>query len=139
MADAQSQTVNNRITSANHEYDPAGNQTKAVVDAAGTVQQYRYDAAGRLVQVLNANGSSVLASYSYGASNQRLMSVEGGTTTYYGWEGGQVIAEYAPSGSSALQWQTGYLYLAGRLLATMSGAAGSGTRFHHPDLWGREW
>ena len=60
----------------------------------------------------------------------------GSPVTYYGWDGGRVIAEYAPSGASGLLWQTGYVYLGGRLLATMNGAAGSGTRFHHPDRLG---
>ncbi|MCI0400653.1 MAG: RHS repeat-associated core domain-containing protein, partial [Gammaproteobacteria bacterium] len=126
-------TASNRITTAGFEYDPAGNQTRAVVDSVGTQQQYRYDAAGRLAQVLNADGSSVLATYSYGASNQRLKSVEGSVTTYYGWDGGKVIAEYDPSGANALQWRTGYIYLGGRLLATTNGG---GTRFHHPDRLG---
>ena len=129
----QGQTLNNRITSANFTYDPAGNQTRAVVDAGGAQQQYRYDAAGRLAQVLNADGSAVLATYSYGAGNQRLMSVEGGVTTYYGWDGGQVIGEYEASGASGLLWKTGYVYLGGRLLATTNA---NGTRFHHPDRLG---
>lgn len=53
----QGQTLTNRITSANFAYDPAGNQTRAVVDTGGAQQQYRYDAAGRLAQVLNADGA----------------------------------------------------------------------------------
>jgi YD repeat-containing protein len=100
-------TASNRVTSTNFEYDPAGNQTKAVINSSGTVQQYRYDAAGRLAQVLDGSGAT-LATYSYGASNQRLMSVEGAITTYYGWDGGQIIAEYVRSGSSGLMFQTGY-------------------------------
>jgi RHS repeat-associated protein len=135
LASLSYNTGNNRVTSANFEYDPAGNQTKAVINASGAVQQYRYDAAGRLAQVLDGGGAT-LATYSYGASNQRLMSVEGAITTYYGWDGGQIIAEYAPSGSSGLLFQTGYVYLGGRLLATVSAVAGSGTRFHHPDRLG---
>ena len=103
-----------------------------MVDSGGTQQQYRYDAAGRLAQVLSSGGAT-LATYSYGAGNQRLMSVEGGVTTCYGWDGGQVIAEYEPSGASGLLWKTGYVYLGGRLLATTNAG---GTRFHHPDRLG---
>ncbi len=135
LASLSFNTASNRATSANFEYDPAGNQTKAVINSSGAAQKYRYDAAGRLAQALDAN-DNVQATYSYGASNQRLMSVEGAVTTYYGWDGGRVIAEYTPSGASGLSWQTGYVYLGGRLLATMNGAAGSGTRFHHPDRLG---
>jgi RHS repeat-associated protein len=135
LASLGASATSNRITSANFEYDPAGNQTKAVVNDAGTVQQYRYDAAGRLAQVLNDSGAT-LASHSYGASNQRLMSVEGGVTTYYGWDGGHVIAEYEASGTNGLLWKTGYVYLGGRLLATMNEGANGGPRFHHPDRLG---
>ncbi len=127
--------ANNRLSNPGFEYDPAGNQTKAVVAAGGYQQQYRYDCAGRLAQVLDASGN-VLATYSYGAGNQRLMSVEGGVAKYYAWDGGQIIAEYEAWGTNALIWKTSYVYLGGRLLATTSGADGSETRFHHPDRLG---
>jgi len=139
LASLSFNAANNRVTSANgntnFEHDPAGNQTKAVINSSGTIQQYRYDAAGRLAQVLDGGGAT-LATHSYGASNQRLMSVEGSITTFYGWDGGQIIAEYAPSGATDLSFQTGYVYLGGRLLATVNAVAGSGTRFHHPDRLG---
>jgi RHS repeat-associated protein len=128
-------TANNRINTAGFEYDPAGNQTRAVINDSGTQQQYRYDCAGRLAQVLDANGAT-LATYTYGASNQRLVSVEGGVTKYFAWDGGQIIAEYESSGANALVWKTSYVYLGGRLLATTSGAGGTETRFHHPDRLG---
>jgi YD repeat-containing protein len=77
LANLSFNTASNRINSAGFEYDPAGNQTRAVINDGGTQQQYRYDCAGRLALVLDANGN-VLATHAYGASNQRLMSVEGG-------------------------------------------------------------
>jgi RHS repeat-associated protein len=128
-------TANNRINTAGFEYDPAGNQTRAVINDGGTQQQYRYDCAGRLAQVLDASGN-VVATHSYGASNQRLVSVEGGVTRYFAWDGGQTIAEFEASGANALVWKTSYVYLVGRLLATTSGAGGTETRFHHPDRLG---
>jgi YD repeat-containing protein len=127
--------VNNQIISPGFKYDPAGNQTAAVIDNSGTRQQYRYDCANRLVQVLDGNGN-VLATHAYGAGNERLMSVEGGVTKYHAWAGGQIIAEYEASGTNALIWKTSYVYLGGRLLATTSGADGTETRFHHPDRLG---
>ncbi len=127
--------ANNRINTPGFEYDPAGNQTRAVIDASGTQQQYRYDCAGRLAQSLDASGN-VLATYAYGAGNQRLVSVEGGVTKYYAWDGGQIIAEYEAWGTNGLIWKTSYVYLGGRLLATTSGADGNETRFHHPDRLG---
>ncbi len=105
-----------------------------MVDTSGT-QQYRYDCAGRLAQALDASGN-VLATYTYGAGNQRLVSVEGGVTKYYAWDGGQIIAEYEAWGTNGLIWKTSYVYLGGRLLATTSGADGSETRFHYPDRLG---
>ncbi len=123
----------NRITSAGFAYDDGGNQTKVVIDGSGTQQQSQYDAAGRLVKVLDGSGTTVVASYSYGAGNQRLMSVEGGVTRYYGWGEGGIICEYEAAGASGLQWKTSYVYLGGQLMATTSGSDGSETRFHHPD------
>jgi RHS repeat-associated protein len=127
--------ANNRITTAGFEYDPAGNQTRAVINASGTQQQYRYDCAGRLAQVLDGSGN-VLATYSYGAGNQRLMSVEGGVTKYFAWAGGKIIAEYEAWGTNALIWKTSYVFLGGQLLATTSGAGGTEIRFYHPDRLG---
>ncbi|MCI0393184.1 MAG: RHS repeat-associated core domain-containing protein [Acidobacteria bacterium] len=135
LASLSYNTASNRVTSAGFEYDPAGNQTRAVINDSGTQQQYRYDSAGRLAQVLDGSGG-LLATHSYGASNERLMSVEGGMTRYYGWDGGRIIAEYEASGVNALQWKTSYVYLGGRLLATTSGSSGAETRFHHPDRLG---
>jgi RHS repeat-associated protein len=94
-------------------------------------QQYRYDCANRLVQVSDASGN-VLATYAYGASNQRLMSVEGGVTKYFAWAMREIVAEYEAWGTNALIWKTSYVYLGGRLLATTSGADGTEMRFHHP-------
>jgi RHS repeat-associated protein len=127
--------ANNRINTSGFEYDPAGNQTRAVINAIGTQQQYRYDCAGRLAQVLDGSGN-VLATYSYGAGNQRLMSVEGGVTKYFAWAGGNIISEYEAWGTNALIWKKSYVYLGVRLLATTSGADGMETQFHHPDRLG---
>jgi RHS repeat-associated protein len=127
--------LNNRIASPGFEYDPAGNQTRAVIDSSGTQQQYSYDCANRLVQVSDASGN-VLATHAYGAGNQRLMSVEGGVTKFFAWDGGKIIAEYEAWGTNGLIWKTNYVYLGGQLLATTSGADGTETRFHHPDRLG---
>ena len=70
---AQSQTVNNRITTVGYEYDPAGNQTRGQTDG-GTWLRYKYDAAGRLAVVMD-DSSNPLETYSYGASNERLLMV----------------------------------------------------------------
>jgi YD repeat-containing protein len=110
-------TASNWINAQGFEYDPAGNQTRAVINSSGAQQQYRYDEANRLRQVLNADGA-VIAEYEYGASNERLVTNEGGVTTYYAWEGGRIIAEYQASGASSLIWKMSYVYLERRLLAT---------------------
>jgi RHS repeat-associated protein len=127
--------ANNRINTPGFEYDPAGNQTRAVVDASGRQQVYRYDCAGRLTHILDSNQVEV-AVYGYGAGNQRLMSVEGGVVKYFAWDGGKIIAGYEAWGANALVWKTSYVYLGGQLLATTSGIDGTETRFHHPDRLG---
>ncbi len=128
--------LNNRITSAGFAYNDTGDQTSAVIDESGTQQQSQYDAAGRLVKVLDGSGTTVLASYSYGAGNQRLMSVEGGVTRYFAWGGEGILSEYEAVGASGLKWKTSYVYLSGQLMATTSGSDGSETRFHHPNRLG---
>jgi RHS repeat-associated protein len=124
-------TASNRITSANFEYDAAGNQTRAV-DESGTIRRYRYDAAGRLAQVLTDDEVMVVASYSYGVTNQRLKGVENGVATYYAWGGSAVIAEYGEV-AGALNWNKSYVYLDNRLLQTQAPAE---TQYHHPDRLG---
>ena len=69
-------TASNRIDKTNFTYDAAGNQTKS--DENGLVNNYKYDAVGRLVEVSNSAGTHT---YAYGASNQRLQSVEGSTVS----------------------------------------------------------
>ena len=129
---AQSQTLTNRITTDGYEYDPAGNQTRGQTEN-GVWLRSKYDAAGRLAQVLT-DASAVLETYGYGATNERLVTTDSnGTTTFYAWEGGQVIAEYSGVGANGLSWNKHYVYLGGRLLATLSG---SGTQYYHPDRLG---
>jgi RHS repeat-associated protein len=125
----------NRISTAGFAYDAAGNQTRTVVDASGGQQVSQYDCAGRLARVLDGSGNE-LARYVYGEGAQRLMSIEGGVTKYFAWDGGKIIAEYEASGANAMVWKTSYVYLGGQLLATTSGAGGTETRFHHPDRLG---
>ena len=91
----------NRISNAGWEYDAAGNQTRALAPGSRTTfQRFQYDAANRLVRVKDDN-QTVIASYTYGADNQRLITEEfaQGTSirTYYGLS---VIAEYFESGGS---------------------------------------
>jgi RHS repeat-associated protein len=96
------------------------------------VQGYRYDAAGRLVEVANSAGTHT---YAYGATNQRLQLAEvgtGGATTLYMWSGRSVIAEYNGAGGG-MAWTKSYVYLGARLLAT---DAAGGVKYHHPDPLG---
>src|SRR5262245_1669008 len=124
--------TNNRISTAGFAYDAAGNQTRAVVDATGRQQVSQYDCAGRLARTLDGNGVE-LARYVYGAGAERLMSIEGGVTTFYAMAGGQVMAEYEASGTNALRWKMSCVYMGGRLLATEQV---EGIRYHHPDRLG---
>ncbi len=80
-------------------------------------------------QVLADDNTTVLASYTYGDSNERLIAEEGGFRTYYASEGGTTIAEYTESGSSTTPvWSKSYIYLGGRLLSTLTpNGSGGGT------------
>src|SRR6185295_4269771 len=97
-------------------YDPAGNQLQN-----NTGQTFVYDAAGRLAKI--KNGTTTLATYTYGASNRRLITQTGSETstdkTYYVWEGNSVIAEYVEQTSATMpKWSKNYIYIGDRLLAT---------------------
>ena len=130
--------ANNRINSAGYVYDPAGNQIQTSENSVS--KTYQYDAAGRLVKILNSSNQQIGCNI-YGASNQRLVFIEGlagaQTTTYYAWDGGGVVAEYSLVGTNGLQWNKGYVYLGGRLLASLTNTSGTvTTQFQHPDRLG---
>jgi RHS repeat-associated protein len=106
-----------------------------------TGQSFVYDAAGRLAKVKNQSGGT-LATYTYGASNRRLLSQTGSETstdkTYYIWEGDSVIAEYIEQTTATMpKWSKNYIYLGGRLLATEApNSSGELVQYHHPDRLG---
>ncbi len=128
----------NRINSPGWLYDAAGNQIRALRSDGGW-QRFVYDAAGRLVRIKDDNGNTFL-SYKYGATNQRLITQEGGDAsnqrTYHVWDGTNVVAEFGESNYSpyAPSWKKNYVYLSGRLLATQEpSGGGESVLFHHPD------
>ena len=131
----------NRINTAGWEYDAAGNQTR-VQRSDGTWQRCVYDAAGRLVKVQNDSGITQVI-HTYGASNHRLIEQVGNESsnqrTYYAWAGDSVILEYeeTPSAATTPKWLKSYVYLGGRLLATIAPNGGSErVEYHHPDRLG---
>ena len=132
--------ANNRITTGGFAYDAAGNLILAP-DAGGYPQYYEYDAANRLVKVRDLYGS-VIASYTYGPGNQRLIAQNGDNSnvrTYYIWSAGTVIAEYSENASAPIspRWAKSYVYLEGRLLATHeANGTGEMVEYHHPDRLG---
>jgi RHS repeat-associated protein len=130
QAGAPAGVPSNRLTSVTNSgvtspqtYDASGNLT-----SDGT-HNYQYDEENRLAKVDAGTGNE--ASYFYDANNWRVNKTFGGFTTYYVWEGAQVIAEYsnAPAGAG-----TSY-YLADRLsnrLITDGNGAFKGTQDHLP-------
>jgi RHS repeat-associated protein len=131
-------SATNRITTAGFDYDKAGNQVRALAPGSGS-QRFQYDAANRLVKVKADDNVTVLATYTYGDSNERLIADEGGGRTYYDFEGGTVIAEYTESGGSTTPtWSKSYIYLGARLLSTLTpnGAGADFVQYHHPDRLG---
>ncbi len=136
FANGQGQNVDNRIKTVipnDYQYDNAGNITRGQ-DTDGTWQRFEYDAANRLKCVKNDAGTTTLATYTYGASNQRLKAVDGvATNTWYLLEGSKVIAEYNDAAGN-VSWAKNYVYLGDRLLATESTTLA--LQFHHPDRLG---
>jgi RHS repeat-associated protein len=133
--------TSNRINTPGFAYDAAGNQTR-VLRSDGSWQRFQYDAGGRLANVKNDNGL-VLAVYTYGTRNRRLITQDGESgwnlRTYYAWDGEDVVAEYTESNASpfAPQWSKSYVFLYDRLLATLQPGAGSEyVQYDHPDRLG---
>jgi YD repeat-containing protein len=125
----------NRITTTGWQYDAAGNQVRAQAPGGGW-QRYQYYAANRLVKVKADDNVTVLASYTYGDSNERLMVDEGGLRTYYACDG---KVEYTETGSDITPgWSKSYVFLGGRLLSTLTpnGSGGEFVQYHHPDRLG---
>jgi RHS repeat-associated protein len=92
-------TANGVPNTVTYSYDFSGNLTN---DGA---HNYMYDAEGRLAQV--DPGTTNEFDYSYDVNNWRVKKVPGsrnlsGATTYYAWNGGQVIAEYSNAPASAV-------------------------------------
>jgi RHS repeat-associated protein len=125
----------NRITTTGFAYDKAGNQVRALKPGGGS-HRFQYDAANRLVRVKADDGVTVLASYTYADSNQRLVTDEGNLRTYYTCDG---KVEYTESGSDTSPgWSRSSVYLGARLLSTLSpnGSGGEAIQYHHPDRLG---
>lgn len=134
------QAQSNRITTANYQYDLAGNLVKGQAPD-GTWQRYEYDAAGRLKYVKKDSDSWIQQANEYGSSRQRVYSWSYASVdiTFYAWGGSSVIAEYtAPSNNlAAVTWQKSYIYAGSRLLSTFSkNGAAETLEFHHPDRLG---
>ncbi|HKY27415.1 MAG TPA: DUF4214 domain-containing protein [Pyrinomonadaceae bacterium] len=129
--------ANNRITNSGWYYDAAGNQTR--VQSGGVWHRFQYDAANRLVRIKADDNITVLSSFTYGPDNQRLITEEGGTRTYFAPSGGLIAAEYTETGSSVIPvWSKSYVYLGARLLSTLTptGSGGALVDYHHPDRLG---
>ena len=109
-----------------------------LLHSGGAVQKFQYDAANRLVVVRDVNNNP-LATYTYGDSNERLISEESGLRTYSLREAGVTVAEFTePVNSSTPAWSKSYVYLGERLLSTLTpnGAGGEAVEYDHPDRLG---
>ena len=129
--------ASNRVNDTGWNYDAAGNQTR--VQRGAGWQRYQYDAANRLVKIKADDNVTVISSYTYGDTNERLMLEEGGVRTYHASEGGSTIAEFVESGASTTPaWSKSYIYFGRRLLSTLTpnGSGGEITQHHHPDRLG---
>ena len=132
-------TTSNRITTAGFAYDAAGNQVRALTADGSTSQRFQYDTANRLVKAKADDNTTVLATYTYGDSGERLSAEAASLRTYYVADGGITVAEFTESGASVTPaWSKSYVFLGGRLLSTLTpnGSGGESIEYHHPDRLG---
>ena len=97
--------VNNRISSAGYDHDPAGNlKCDAAHPCVSGTAYFEYNAEN-LLKTAGGGASSGGASYSYDGDKRRVKKVVGGTsphTTVFVYDvAGQLVAEYSSAGSSA--------------------------------------
>ncbi|HET8782761.1 MAG TPA: RHS repeat-associated core domain-containing protein, partial [Pyrinomonadaceae bacterium] len=130
--------ASNRITTSGFAYDTAGNQVRALIPGGTGSQRYQYDAANRLVNVKTDDGSTVIASYTYGHSSARLIETVGTSRTYFVSDNGTTVAEFSESGAGVIpNWSRSYVYIGARLLSTLAPNGGSeAIEYHHPDRLG---
>ena len=95
----------------NLTYDAAGNLTNDEV--AG--HSYGYDSENRLVSV---DGGST-ASYAYDHLNRRYKKTVGSTVTHYVWQGAQVLAEHNGS-TGAVLWD--YVFAGSQMIGKVTGS-----------------
>ncbi|NNE67398.1 MAG: peptidoglycan DD-metalloendopeptidase family protein [Pyrinomonadaceae bacterium] len=126
----------NRITTASHEYDNAGNMTRGKAPD-GSIQKFEYDEAGRIIHIKTDSGT-ILETNTYASSRERLKKEAGTTRTYYAWGGSSVLAEHVETASeTTMKWSKSYIYAGSRLLSTATKNGSSETvEYHHPDRLG---
>lgn len=127
----------NHVTTVGFSYDAAGNLTRAR-QADGSWLRYQYDQAGRLATVTDDSGHPV-ESYGYGADGTRLVTTQAGKITYWLWDRGKIVAEYAQASATALAWTRSRVYLGNRILASFMpapGPSGEAVYYHHPGRLG---
>jgi RHS repeat-associated protein len=131
-------TSTNRITTSGRQYDLAGNLIRGKDGTAW--QKFEYDAAGRLVKIKN-DSNTVLETYTYGASRERLMVETSSQRRYFAWGGQNVVAEYVETGSGTTpDYSKSYIYAGSRLFMTATKASSTTEtkEFHHPDRLGTQ-
>ena len=127
----------NRITTAGHEYDNAGNMTRGKAPD-GTLQRFEYDEAGR-IKIIKTDAGAAIETNTYATSRERLKKTNtDGSKVYYAWGGSSVLAEYTEmSSQSNLPWSKSYIYAGSRLLSTITkNGSSEKLEYHHPDRLG---
>ena len=127
----------NRITTAGYEYDVAGNQTRALAEDGVTWLKYEYDAANRLQVIRKDLDSSLMQSFQFGSSNQRLMDYDYLSGVFHIMGNGGAV-EYTEFSSQVMTWTKSYVYIGDLVLstATPNGNGGETTEFNHLDRLG---
>ena len=127
----------NRITTANHEYDNAGNMTRGKAPD-GSFQKFEYDEAGR-IKIIKTDAGAAIETNTYGQSRERLKKTNAdGSNMYYAWGGSNVLAEYVETSSQTnMPWSKSYIYAGSRLLSTATkNGSSEKLEYHHPDRLG---
>ncbi|MCA9124295.1 MAG: hypothetical protein KDB11_29165, partial [Planctomycetales bacterium] len=90
-----------------YEYDAEGNLVKQTTLASGAVRDFAWDHRNRLVRVADRTSATAaptqVVDYTYDAANRRIAKTVGGVTTYFVYDGDDVIVELTDPDASGPQ------------------------------------
>ena len=118
---------NSCSTNSTYSYDADGDLLKQNVTSTNTHWTYTWNPSGQLTKVVNAAGAQ--GQYAYDGNGRRTKSIEGSTTTFYGYSGTSVLFQNVQGASP-----TDFIFANGMEIAKL--VSGNTVSYYHTDALG---